>query len=56
MRGPNKYANTLTSTVMPPKTGSGNDPDLVNGQFSIYLRLLDVPAPGSYGPTAEEQA
>jgi len=22
------------------------------GQFSVYLRLLDVPVPGSYGPTA----
>ena len=26
------------------------------GQFSIYLRLLDVPVWGSYGPTADEQA
>lgn len=26
------------------------------GQFSVYLRLLDVPVPGSYGPTADEQA
>jgi uncharacterized damage-inducible protein DinB len=25
------------------------------GQFSLYLRLLDVPVPGSYGPTADEQ-
>lgn len=25
------------------------------GQFSVYLRLLDVPVPGSYGPTADEQ-
>jgi len=24
------------------------------GQFSVYLRLLDVPVPGSYGPTADE--
>ena len=23
------------------------------GQFSVYLRLLDVPVPGSYGPTAD---
>lgn len=37
--------------------GSGYD-HLIHhrGQFSVYLRLLDVPAPGSYGPTAEEQA
>lgn len=26
------------------------------GQLSLYLRLLDVPVPGSYGPTADEQA
>lgn len=24
------------------------------GQFSVYLRLLDVPVPPSYGPTADE--
>jgi uncharacterized damage-inducible protein DinB len=24
------------------------------GQFSVYLRLLNVPVPGSYGPTADE--
>ncbi len=26
------------------------------GQFSVYLRLLDVPVPGSYGPSADEQS
>jgi uncharacterized damage-inducible protein DinB len=26
------------------------------GQFSVYLRLLNIPVPGSYGPTADEQA
>jgi uncharacterized damage-inducible protein DinB len=26
------------------------------GQFSVCLRLLDVPVPGSYGPMADEQA
>src|SRR4029453_7035199 len=26
------------------------------GQFSVYLRLLDIPVPGSYGPTADEQS
>lgn len=25
------------------------------GQLSVYLRLLDVSVPGSYGPTADEQ-
>jgi uncharacterized damage-inducible protein DinB len=25
------------------------------GQFSVYLRLLDVPVPGSYGPTADDK-
>ena len=25
------------------------------GQLSVYLRLLDVPVPGVYGPTADEQ-
>ena len=25
------------------------------GQLSVYLRLLDVPLPGIYGPTADEQ-
>jgi hypothetical protein len=25
------------------------------GQFSVYLHLLGVPVPGSYGPTADEQ-
>jgi len=25
------------------------------GQFSVYLRLLNVPVPGSYGPSADEQ-
>ena len=24
------------------------------GQFSVYLRLLDIPVPGSYGPSADE--
>lgn len=24
------------------------------GQLSVYLRLLDLPVPGSYGPTADE--
>lgn len=25
------------------------------GQLSVYLRLLNVPVPGAYGPTADEQ-
>jgi uncharacterized damage-inducible protein DinB len=25
------------------------------GQLSVYLRLMNVPVPGSYGPTADEQ-
>lgn len=25
------------------------------GQFSVYLRLLDIAVPGSYGPSADEQ-
>lgn len=25
------------------------------GQLSVYLRLLDIPVPGMYGPTADEQ-
>jgi uncharacterized damage-inducible protein DinB len=25
------------------------------GQFSVYLRLMEVPVPSSYGPTADEQ-
>jgi uncharacterized damage-inducible protein DinB len=25
------------------------------GQFSVYLRLLDISVPGSYGPSADEQ-
>jgi uncharacterized damage-inducible protein DinB len=25
------------------------------GQFSVYLRLLEIPVPGSYGPTADEK-
>ncbi len=25
------------------------------GQLTVYLRLLDVPLPGMYGPTADEQ-
>jgi uncharacterized damage-inducible protein DinB len=24
------------------------------GQLSVYLRLLNVPVPGSYGPTADD--
>lgn len=24
------------------------------GQLSVYLRLLDVPVPGVYGPTADD--
>lgn len=24
------------------------------GQLSVYLRVLDIPVPGSYGPTADE--
>lgn len=26
------------------------------GQLTVYLRLLDVPLPGMYGPTADEQS
>lgn len=26
------------------------------GQLSVYLRLLDVPVPGSYGPSADDSA
>jgi len=26
------------------------------GQMSVYLRLLDVPVPGSYGPSADDSA
>jgi uncharacterized damage-inducible protein DinB len=26
------------------------------GQLTVYLRLLDIPVPGSYGPTADDQA
>lgn len=26
------------------------------GQLSVYLRLLDIPVPGSYGPSADERA
>jgi uncharacterized damage-inducible protein DinB len=26
------------------------------GQFSVYLRLLNIPVPGSYGPSADELA
>jgi uncharacterized damage-inducible protein DinB len=26
------------------------------GQLSVYLRLLDVPIPGMYGPSADDQA
>jgi uncharacterized damage-inducible protein DinB len=25
------------------------------GQFSVYLRLLDIPVPSTYGPTADEK-
>ena len=25
------------------------------GQLSVYLRMLDVPIPGMYGPSADEQ-
>ncbi|MBX7225284.1 MAG: DinB family protein [Chitinophagales bacterium] len=25
------------------------------GQLSVYLRMLNIPVPGSYGPTADEQ-
>ena len=25
------------------------------GQLSVYLRLLNVPVPGMYGPSADEQ-
>jgi uncharacterized damage-inducible protein DinB len=25
------------------------------GQLSVYLRLLDVPVPAIYGPSADEQ-
>jgi uncharacterized damage-inducible protein DinB len=25
------------------------------GQFTVYLRLLNVPVPGTYGPSADEQ-
>ena len=25
------------------------------GQLSVYLRLLDIPVPGLYGPSADEK-
>jgi len=25
------------------------------GQFSVYLRLLNIPVPSTYGPTADEE-
>ena len=25
------------------------------GQLTVYFRLLDIPVPGTYGPTADEQ-
>lgn len=25
------------------------------GQFSVYLRLLEIPVPGAYGPSADEE-
>ena len=25
------------------------------GQLSVYLRLLDIPVPGMYGPSADER-
>lgn len=25
------------------------------GQLTLYLRLLDIPLPGVYGPTADER-
>lgn len=25
------------------------------GQLSVYLRMLDVPVPGMYGPSADEK-
>ncbi len=25
------------------------------GQFSVYLRMLEIPVPGSYGPSADEE-
>lgn len=25
------------------------------GQLGVYLRLLDIPVPGMYGPSADEQ-
>lgn len=43
-----------------PKTAAFRDFTLSHvihhrGQFSVYLRLLNVPVPGSYGPSADEQ-
>ncbi len=43
-----------------PRAGSFRDFALSHqihhrGQFSVYLRLLNVPVPGSYGPSADEQ-
>jgi uncharacterized damage-inducible protein DinB len=26
------------------------------GQFSVYLRLLDIPVPSSWGPSADERS
>ncbi|MCL5033614.1 MAG: DinB family protein, partial [Bacteroidetes bacterium] len=25
------------------------------GQLTVYLRLLDIPVPGTFGPTADER-
>lgn len=28
----------------------------VSGTLGVYLRLLDIPIPGSYGPSADDQS
>jgi uncharacterized damage-inducible protein DinB len=30
-----------------------NHPDHHRGQLTVYLRLLNIPVPGMYGPTAD---
>ena len=45
----------------PIKAGSPMIRDTINhwvhhrGQMTVYLRLMDVPVPGTYGPSADER-
>ncbi len=53
-----KVTPEISKTVYVALRGRGLMNHLIHhrGQLSVYLRLLDVPIPGMYGPSADEKS